>query len=441
MKVTIAQINTTNGDIAVRRPCISSGEHLNSTGLISSLFLIAAFSLLSCPILFGQDAKKTPDRRKSFGQSLKKYEKKPEESADKVTKAETPNDDVIRVETNLVVSDILVVNQKGNALVGLKKEDFVVTENGVPQEMELFSKGGSADIPKSVVLIIEVGVIPSFTDRSLEAAKTLVDKLNPRDRMAIVTTNTKLVLDFTDDKKLLKSKLEKLKDEYRAGRHEYSSLLAALNELFSPEDIRPIVVMQSYGGELSVLKPMWESMKQYCQRLLKGERALWGFCERDYSFSDVMEAVEKSRATIYTIVPGPQIVGLSKEQQIRRSHLYLNGYMNEIAKGIERSEKQKEELRRKLTETEIQEHTATQTALIKVTGLSGGYTNFLEKAEDASGIYESIFKVIENRYVIGYYPKNEARDGKRRSVKIEVRGHPEYIVMGRKTYFAPESKK
>jgi hypothetical protein len=46
--------------------------------------------------------------------------------------------------------------------------------------------------------------------------------------------------------------------------------------------------------------------------------------------------------------------------------------------------------------------------------------------------------VIENRYVVGYYPKNEARDGTRRSVKIEVKGHPEYVVLGRKTYFAPE---
>lgn len=411
------------------------------TGLVGSIFAIfwiTGLILSSCFLVHAQSNPKEKNRTKDFGKSLDKYKKKSVESADKVKKSDVSSDDIIRVETNLVVSDILVVNQKGNALVGLKKEDFVVTENGVPQEMELFSKGGSADIPKSIVLIIEVGVIPSFTDRSLEAAKTLVDKLNSKDRMAIVTTNTKLVLDFTDDKKLLKSKLEKLKDEYRAGRHEYSSLLAALNELFRPEDIRLIVVMQSYGGELSVLKPMWESMKQYCQRLSKGERGFWGFCERDYSFSDVMEAVEKSRATIYTIVPGPQIVGLSKEQQISRSHLYLNGYMNEIAKDIERSEKQKEELRRKWTETEIQENTATQTALIKVTGLSGGYTNFLEKAEDASGIYESIFKVIENRYVIGYYPKNEARDGKRRSVKIEVRGHPEYIVMGRKTYFAPE---
>lgn len=401
-------------------------------GSILAIFWITGLILSSCFHVRGQSNPKEKNRTKDFGKSLDKYKKKSVESADKVKKSDVPNDDVIRVETNMVVTDIFVVNQKNNALVGLKREDFVVAENGVPQEMELFSNGENTKLPKSIVLIIEVGTIPSFSDRSLEAAKTLVDRLAQDDRMAIVTTNIKLVLDFTNNKKLLKSKLEKLKDEYRAGRHEYSSLLAALNELFSPKDMRPIIVMQSYGGELAELKPMWESMKPYCKR------GLWGLCERDYAFSDVVDTVGKSRATLYTVIPGPQLVGVSKEQQINRARLYLNGYMNEIGKNVDQTEREKEEFRRTWTENEIFAHIETQKALIKVTELSGGYTNFLEKPEDAGDVYGGIFRVIENRYTIGYYPRNETRDGKRRSVRIEVRGHPEYIVMGRKTYFAPE---
>ncbi len=44
---------------------------------------------------------------------------------------------------------------------------------------------------------------------------------------------------------------------------------------------------------------------------------------------------------------------------------------------------------------------------------------------------------MNNRYVIGYYPTNKTHDGKRRTIKIEVRGHPEFVVWGRKVYFAP----
>ena len=41
------------------------------------------------------------------------------------------------------------------------------------------------------------------------------------------------------------------------------------------------------------------------------------------------------------------------------------------------------------------------------------------------------------RYVVGFYPANKERDGKRRRVQVEVRGHPEYTVWGRKSYYAP----
>jgi hypothetical protein len=45
---------------------------------------------------------------------------------------------------------------------------------------------------------------------------------------------------------------------------------------------------------------------------------------------------------------------------------------------------------------------------------------------------------INRRNVIGYYSTNKEHDGKRRKVNVEVRGHPEYTVMGRKSYLAPE---
>ena len=73
--------------------------------------------------------------------------------------------------------------------------------------------------------------------------------------------------------------------------------------------------------------------------------------------------------------------------------------------------------------------------MVRVAELSGGNAGFIEKPEDAENIYSEIFTVIKNRYVIGYYPTNEQKDGKRREVKIEVRNHPEYIVTGRKGYF------
>ena len=57
--------------------------------------------------------------------------------------------------------------------------------------------------------------------------------------------------------------------------------------------------------------------------------------------------------------------------------------------------------------------------------------------ERASLIYSQILAKINHRYVLGYYPTNRARDGKRRKVQIQVRNHPEYVIESRGYYYAP----
>ena len=53
-------------------------------------------------------------------------------------------------------------------------------------------------------------------------------------------------------------------------------------------------------------------------------------------------------------------------------------------------------------------------------------------AREKSGILSD----INERYVVGYYPTNKNRDGKRRKINIAVKGHPEYTILGRRSYFA-----
>jgi hypothetical protein len=78
-----------------------------------------------------------------------------------------------------------------------------------------------------------------------------------------------------------------------------------------------------------------------------------------------------------------------------------------------------------------------QSALAGVAGLTGGWTEFLETPEQADAIYSRIFTDINQRYIVGYYPTNKERDGKRRKIDFQVKGHPEYQVYGRRSYFAP----
>jgi hypothetical protein len=78
--------------------------------------------------------------------------------------------------------------------------------------------------------------------------------------------------------------------------------------------------------------------------------------------------------------------------------------------------------------------------MVEAAALTGGWAEYLEKPEDAQAIYSQILSDINQRYVIGYYPTNDARDGGLRRVKITVRDHPEYQTLGRKMYYAPLEK-
>src|SRR6266704_2864198 len=49
------------------------------------------------------------------------------------------DDDVVRVSTDLVVVNVTVIDKDGNFLKGLKRTDFQILEDGVPQKTSTFS--------------------------------------------------------------------------------------------------------------------------------------------------------------------------------------------------------------------------------------------------------------------------------------------------------------
>lgn len=78
----------------------------------------------------------------------------------------------------------------------------------------------------------------------------------------------------------------------------------------------------------------------------------------------------------------------------------------------------------------------SQVAASRVAELTGGWASFLGSPEDADKVYGRIIADINRRYLLGYYPANKELDGKLRRVRVEVRGHPEYVVQGRQSYYA-----
>jgi VWFA-related protein len=377
-----------------------------------------------------QSANREKPTLKEFGASLKrlKWDSGRQAAVENDGSSDRRNasseNDVIRVETDLVVCDVEVRDRQGNIVTGLTQSDFMVTDEGEVQHIGHFSLGNDQSVARSIVLIIDYsGSLRRYIDKSIEAAEILIDKLGPKDNMAIVTDDVELLVDFTRDRRKLKKALESLKKKAK-GRHygrsyQFTALMATARELFSEEDIRPIVIFQTDGDEVELLQPPDPGVYFLPEPQTVGLHPLMPQIKQ-FSLRDVYNAVEKSRATVYTVIPGTSLIGVSLEEQL---------------KGIESSAVPPWFTHEQMAL--IARHTVrAQRAAAGAAIVSGGWTAFLEKPEQAADIYSTILSDINSRYVVGYYPTNKVHDGKRRKVLIEVRQHPEYVVSGRRSYYA-----
>jgi VWFA-related protein len=456
------------------QPLRINGSIVNSfsqrkTCLAISAFLIASLSLCS----FAQSPPREKPKLKDFGASLRKlkWDAQKNETVDS-QQASSNDDDVIRIETSLVTSDVLVTDRQGRPVRDLKATDFVVSEDGVPQQIGHFVLGDNVNLSRSIVLVIDYSrsQFPYISD-SIAAASVLVDKLGPYDRMAIVTDDIELLVDFTNDKRELKRGLDSLIERNNGTKGflgvggkrprfghsaQFSALMATLNEAFDDEDQNRVIVFQTDGDELEFLRnsaivyevpsgvppELLREVQEEVEQKKKLQRAL----VTEFSLDDVYRAAEKSRATIYSIIPRTRLLDLAKDEQIRRleaeDERTVATWAAASSEKVRNNFKVLEEQRRKkltpeLLQMRIDQELTIQHALVDLAKLSGGWAEFLETKSQSATIYNRILADLNLRYIIGYYPTNKTHDGKKRRIAIEVKGHPEYTITSRKSYYAP----
>jgi VWFA-related protein len=379
-------------------------------------------------------------KRKEFGSSLKrlKWNKATQTVVEEKGRPDRREgetaDDVIRIKTELVVCDVMVLDPQGHVVNGLTRDDFVVAEDDQPQQVTHLSLGNDVNRERSIVLIIDYsGSLLSYIDRTIDAAEILVDKLGPKDHMAIVTDDVALLVNFTTDKVQLKKALESLRKKALKENHvghseQFSALLATARELFHEEDVRPIIIFQTDGDQIIYLQP--PDPEDVVAVPVRRSRI------KQFSINEVKTAVEKSRAIVYTVTPGFRLIGIGESEQLRRVKVQLERGIAALPmpEGLRRTWHPSP----KVIADSLRVMLLGQRAAAEVATLTGGWSTYLEQPEQAGEIYANILADVNDRYVVGYYPTNKVHDGKRRQVALTVRNHPEYTLWGRKSYFAPE---
>src|SRR2546428_297421 len=127
--------------------------------------------------------------------------------------------DVVKVNTDLVVFDVQVIDKKTKRILGdLSKEDFEITDGGVRQQISYFSRD---ELPLSVMLLLDVsGSVRPILHQIRDGALNALARFKPEDQVAVMpfANTSRLAQDFTNDRQLVSQKIEEVTASDALGR-------------------------------------------------------------------------------------------------------------------------------------------------------------------------------------------------------------------------------
>lgn len=152
--------------------------------------------------------------------------------------------ETIKIDTDLVTVPVIASSRTGNYIADLKKEEFKVSEDGVPQQIAFFA---AVSVPFHLVLMLDTS--DSTQDKLPQiqrAAIAFLDQLSPADRVKIISFDSELHdwNEFTNDKAILRDAIKQTRSG--KGTRVYDAVQMAL-DLLRPINQRKAIVMFSDG--------------------------------------------------------------------------------------------------------------------------------------------------------------------------------------------------
>ncbi|MBK7709410.1 MAG: VWA domain-containing protein [Acidobacteria bacterium] len=325
------------------------------------------------------------------------------------------DDETIRVETQLIDVPIVVNDKTGKPILNLKKSNFVVFEDGKPQEIAEFS---ATSAPFEVALLLDTSG-STRADLALiqRAAANFVESLRPGDRVSIIAYRTErtettafsvseVLTGLTADRKTLERALEAVKTSNSTPF--YDSLLQVANIVFRdvPKDEfrgrRALVALTD--GVDSASAAEFDEVRSELEKAGiisffveidtrdSFEENLMGNCAVATRFSTAQ--IRRFYRTYYPKIRIEKTYDFCKLGDFERL---------EISKGLyELAGKQLDELAKR----------------------SGGKVFPAVDLAEARAAFKSVAGEIGTKYSLGYYSTNEKRDGTYRKITVELKGVP-----------------
>lgn len=342
-----------------------------------------------------------------------------------------PEDDVLRIDTQLVDVPVSVIDGSGRPVTGLGPMNFEIYEDGKLQEIASFS---ATDEPFEVALLLDTsGSTRADLELIVRAAEYFIGSLRPGDRVAIVAFNQRadgrvveaypeILSGLTGDRIQLKQSLARIGTS--SGTPFYDGLLQVAEEVFGekPEKRfrgrRALVALTDGVDSTS----FWD-YDRAAKLLLRSGAAAY------FIRIDTQEAFERnllgdcSTATHFS------------PSQIRRYYDLFpkNSGMEKIYDFCKIGDFSRLDMSKSLYKLAKEE-------MAEIAGKSGGRVFQAADVRDAALAFREVAMEIGTKYSVGYYSSNDRRDGSYRRITVKLKGLPKGTdVRAREGYSAPEN--
>jgi VWFA-related protein len=384
---------------------------------------------LLCLCFFGVNAQQEDAAQK---QRPRRAQKETAAPAPKDGPQEVDEDEVVYVKTQLVSVPAAVTDRNGRTLTALKRENFIVYEDGKPQQLANFA---TTDAPFEVALLLDTsGSTRADIKLIRDAARAFIGSLREGDRVALLAFSAdeedkarqakiEVLQPLTDDRELLNKKLGEVAGGY--GTPFYDALLRTVNEVFreppAPESVGRRALVALTDGVDSASRSEFAPAREALAK-----SGIAGY----FVQIDTEEYVE-DRLT--RDCRDDNALRLSNTQMQRFRKIYAKRADTEDFRDFCRlGTFARMEISRALYQIARQEMT-------DLARFSGGRVFPVQGLDEAENAFAQVAAEIGTQYSLGYYSSNKARDGKFRAIRVEIKGVPDAQVRAREGYVAPSN--
>ncbi|HEV2400233.1 MAG TPA: VWA domain-containing protein [Candidatus Sulfotelmatobacter sp.] len=266
----------------------------------------------------------------------------------------------LAIETPLVVVDVLVTDEDGSVLSGLRKENFRILDNGKPQVIGGFA---STNAPITIVILMEYSGLAYdyFAYKAAYWGTEFLDHLEQDDWVALVTYDmTPAVrVDFTKSKPAIEQALRELSYPQFREANMYDALADTLDQLADVKGKKSILLI-STGADT-------------------------------FSRTTLDELYDKLKATDATIF----CIGIAEQE-------YMMAEMRGGGSSI----------------GYLQMKNQLQTFASR----TGGFAWFPRFEGELPDLFRSVGGTLRNQYAISFSPTKESRDGRYHKLNVQVIG-------------------